>query len=142
MTMPMTEAQLDMVTTMHECMFRRLNSLEMLYKGGQRAVDKFMVSGLVGLEKRKANALQKAKGQDSSGGGENGGGGGSGASRRLQRRSGGGQQYGQQFGNPAPTSTQTPGNMFFGPRQQQQQGIKCGKCSRFGHRTEDCKSSG
>jgi hypothetical protein len=33
----------------------------MLHKGGQRAVDEFMSSGLHGLEKRKANALQKAK---------------------------------------------------------------------------------
>jgi hypothetical protein len=67
-TMPMTEAQLDMVTTMHESMFRRLNALEMLHKGGQRAVDEFMSSGLVGLEKRKANVLQKVKRQDFSGG--------------------------------------------------------------------------
>jgi hypothetical protein len=67
-TMPMTEAQLEMVTTMHESMFCRFNALEMLHKGGQRAVDEFMSSGLVGLEKRKANALQKAKRQDFSGG--------------------------------------------------------------------------
>jgi hypothetical protein len=30
-TMTMTEAQLDMVTTMHESMFRCLNALEMLH---------------------------------------------------------------------------------------------------------------
>jgi hypothetical protein len=33
-TMSMSEAQLDMVSSMHECMFRRLNALEMLHKGG------------------------------------------------------------------------------------------------------------
>jgi hypothetical protein len=57
-TMPMTEGQLDMVSAMHEAMFRQLNALEMLHKGGQRAVDEFLSSGLHGLEKRKANALQ------------------------------------------------------------------------------------
>jgi hypothetical protein len=41
-TMPMTEAQLDMFTTMHDSMFRRLNALEMLHKGGQRAVDELL----------------------------------------------------------------------------------------------------
>jgi hypothetical protein len=35
----------------------------MLHKSGQHAVDKFMSSGLHGLEKKKANALQKAKRQ-------------------------------------------------------------------------------
>jgi hypothetical protein len=88
-TMLMTEAQLDMVTTMHESMFRRLNALEMLHKGGQRAVDEFMSSGLVGLEKRKANALQKAKRQDFSGGA---GGNGS-AAKQRQRRAGGGPPF-------------------------------------------------
>jgi hypothetical protein len=57
-TMPMTEGQLDMVSAMHEAMFRQLNALEMLHKGGQRAVDELLSSGLHGLEKRKANALQ------------------------------------------------------------------------------------
>jgi hypothetical protein len=99
-TMPMTEAQLDMVTTMHESMFCRLNALEMLHKGGQRAVDEFMSSELVGLEKRKANAV------------------------------------------PAPSSTQTLGQAFSAPRQQQQQqqGIKCNKCHWFGHKMENCQS--
>jgi hypothetical protein len=68
-TMPMTESQLDMITTMHEEMFRRLNALKMLYKGGQRAVDEFNASRLVGLEKRKANALLKAKRGNPKGGG-------------------------------------------------------------------------
>jgi hypothetical protein len=40
-TMPMSETHLNMVTSMHETMMRRLNALEVLYKGGQRAVDKF-----------------------------------------------------------------------------------------------------
>jgi hypothetical protein len=83
-TMPMTEAQLNMVTTMHESMFCRLNALEMLHKGGQRAVDEFMSSGLVGLEKRKANALQKGKRQNFCGGA---GGNGS-AAKQRQRRAG------------------------------------------------------
>jgi hypothetical protein len=34
-TMPMSEAQLDMVAAMHEAMFHRLNALEMLHKGGK-----------------------------------------------------------------------------------------------------------
>jgi hypothetical protein len=134
-TMPMSEAQLDMVSSMHECMFRRLNALEMLHKGGQRAVDEFMSSGLHGLEKRKANALQKAKRAEPQSGG--GGGGGGSAARRRARRSG----SGQAFGNPAPSATQTLGQAFNPPRQQQQQqGLKCGKCSRFGHKTADCLS--
>jgi hypothetical protein len=33
--MPMTEGQLEMVSAMHEAMFRRLNTLEMLHKGGR-----------------------------------------------------------------------------------------------------------
>jgi hypothetical protein len=60
-TMSMTEGQLDMVSAMHEAIFRQINALEMLHKGGQRSVDKFISSGLHGLEKRKANTLQKAK---------------------------------------------------------------------------------
>jgi hypothetical protein len=136
-TMPMTEAQLDMVTTMHESMFRRLNALEMLHKGGQRAVDEFMSSGLVGLEKRKATALQKAKRQDFSGGA----GGNRSAAKQRQRRAGGGPPFGNSFGNPAPSSTQTLGQAFSTPRQQQQQqpGIKCNKCHRFGHKMENCQ---
>jgi hypothetical protein len=134
-TMPMTEAQLDMVTTMHKSMFCRLNALEMLHKGGQRAVDEFKSSGLVGLEKRKANALQKAKRQDFSGGA-----GGNGlATKQRQRRAGGGPPFGNSFGNPAPSLTQTLGQAFSAPRQQQQQGIKCNKCHRFGHKMKNCQ---
>jgi hypothetical protein len=89
-TMPMTEAQLDMFTTMHDSMFQRLNALEMLHKGGHRAVDEFTASGLHGLEKRKANALQKAKRanpNDSGGGGDN-----SNQARRRAQRAGGSMQ--------------------------------------------------
>jgi hypothetical protein len=144
-TMPMTKAQLDMITVMHEALFCCLNALEMLYKGRQRAVDEFNGSGLVGLEKRKANALAKAKRNYFSGGG--GGGGGSSGSggpspRRQARRSGGGGGASSSLGNPAPTATHKPGQAFNAPRQQQQQGTKCGKCSRLGHRTEDCFSKG
>jgi hypothetical protein len=142
-TMPMTEAQLNMITVMHEALFCRLNALEMLYKGVQRAVDEFNASGLVGLVKRKANVLTKAKRNDFSGGGGGGSGGGGGPSpRRRARRSGGGGGASSSFGNPAPTATHTPGQAFNSPRQQQQQGTKCGKCSRFGHRTKDCFNKG
>jgi uncharacterized iron-regulated protein len=55
----MTEAQLDMVTAMHETMWRRLNALEVFYKGGQRAVDEFNKSTLTGIEKTKANAIRR-----------------------------------------------------------------------------------
>jgi hypothetical protein len=136
-TMPMSEVHLDMFTTMHDSMSRRLNALEMLHKGGQRAVDEFTAPGLHGLEKRKANALQKAKRaspNDSGGGG--GGGNGNRAGRRARQAAGG------FLGNLAPSSTQTPGQAFNAPRQQQQQpqGLKCGKCYKLGHRTEDCRS--
>jgi hypothetical protein len=134
-TMPMSEPQLDMISSMHKSMLRRHNALEMLHKGGQRAVDEFMLSGLHGLEKRKANALQKAKRAEP----QNCGGSGGNAARRRARTSGGGLA----FGNPAPSATQTLGQALNVPRQQQQQqGLKCGKCSRFGHNTADYLSAG
>jgi hypothetical protein len=106
----------------------------MLHKGGQRAVNEFTASRLHGLEKRKANALQKAKRANPNNGGN------SNQARRRARRAGGG--YAGFSGNPAPSSTQTPGQVFSAPRQQQQQpqGLKCGKCHKMGHRTEDCRS--
>jgi hypothetical protein len=60
-TMPMSEAQLDMVSTMLETMTRRLNALEVLFKGGQKAVDEFMSSTMTGIEKLKSSAILKAK---------------------------------------------------------------------------------
>jgi hypothetical protein len=111
----------------------------MLHKGGQRAVDELIASGLHGLEKRKANALQKAKRANPNDGVGGGGGGGNGnQARRRARRAGGGGFS----GNPAPSSTQTLGQAFNAPRQQQQQpqGLKCGKCHKLGHRTKDCRS--
>jgi hypothetical protein len=59
-TMPMSETHLDMVTSMHETMTQSLNTPEVLYKGGQRAVDEFTSSLLRGMEKLKASALAKA----------------------------------------------------------------------------------
>jgi hypothetical protein len=141
-TLPMTEGQLDMVSAMHKVMFRQLNALEMLHKGGQRAVDEFMSSGLHGLEKRKANALQKAKRSNDSGSGGGGGsgyGGGSGNTPRRRAQLAGG---GPAFSNQAPQATQTLGQAFQALRQQQQQGVKCGKCNRFNHKTEDCRMTG
>jgi hypothetical protein len=87
-TMPMSEIHLDMFTTKHDSMSRCLNALEMLHKGGQRAVDEFTASGLHGLEKRKANALQKAK-RASPNDGSGGGGNASRAGRRARRAKGG-----------------------------------------------------
>jgi hypothetical protein len=59
-TVPLSDANLDMVTSMHETMLRRLNALEVLYKGGLRAVDNFNYSTLTGMERKKANAILKA----------------------------------------------------------------------------------
>jgi hypothetical protein len=50
-----------MLTNMHETMMRRLNALDVFYKEGQRAVDKFMKSSLTGIERSKANALYKTR---------------------------------------------------------------------------------
>jgi uncharacterized membrane protein YgcG len=128
-TMPMSEDQLDMITTMHNTMMRRLNALEVFHKGGQRAVDEFMSSSLTGMEKLKSAAISKAKRssdnfngparkQNSRGGGGCGGGGGGGSV------SGGSQSHGgnQNSGGPPPS------------------GIQCNKCKCFGHKTADCKS--
>jgi hypothetical protein len=66
---------------MHETMIRRLHALEVLHKGGQRAVDAFMSGTLTGMEKQKAAAIEKAK-RGNNGGGSN--------SRKRSRRGGGG----------------------------------------------------
>jgi uncharacterized membrane protein YgcG len=132
-TMPMSEDQLDMIKTMHDTMMRRLNALEVLHKGGQKAVDEFMSSSLTGMEKLKSAAISKAKRSSynfngparkrnrrggGGGGGRGGGGGGS--------ASGGGQSHGgnQNSGGPRPS------------------GIQCKNCKCFGHKTADCTSQG
>jgi hypothetical protein len=46
---------------MHETMMRRLNALDVFYKGGQRAVEEFMKLSLTGIERSKANAPYKAR---------------------------------------------------------------------------------
>jgi uncharacterized membrane protein YgcG len=79
-SMPMTEIQLDMITTMHETMMRRLNALDVFYKGGQGAVDEFMKTSLTGIERSKANALYKARSLQPT----------TGPSRKRNRQSGGG----------------------------------------------------
>jgi uncharacterized iron-regulated protein len=56
----MSEAQLNMITAMHETMWRRLNTLEVFFRGGQRAVDEFNKSTLTSIEKTKAIAIAKA----------------------------------------------------------------------------------
>jgi hypothetical protein len=125
-TMPMSEDQLDMITTMHDTMIQRLNALEVLHKGGQRAVDEFMSSSLTGMEKLKSAAISKAKrssdnfnGPARKGNCRDGGGG-------CGFASGGGQSHGgnQNSGGPRPS------------------GIQCEKCKRFRHKTADCKSQG
>jgi hypothetical protein len=133
-TMPMSEAQLDMVTTMHGTMLRHLNALEVLHKGGQRAVDAFMSGTLTGVEKQKAAAIEKAKrGNDS----------GSGPSRKRSRRGGGGSGNG--VGGTAYASGGAPsggggggyqGNQNFNPGPP---AIKCMKCNRIGHKPKDCR---
>jgi hypothetical protein len=123
-----------MITTMPDTMMRRLNALEVLHKGGQRAVDEFRSSSLTGMEKLKSAAILKAKrlsdnfngparkqNRRCGSGGSGGGGGGGGGSA-----SGGGQSHG--------------GNQNSGGSHPS--GIQCKKCKRFGHKTADCKSQG
>jgi hypothetical protein len=102
-TVPLSDANLDMVTSMHETTLRRQNALEVLYKGGQRAVDEFNNPTLTGMEQKKANAILKAKRSFDLNGQKgpkrtqrgSGGGGGGGAASTLS--SSGGQQGGQNF---------------------------------------------
>jgi hypothetical protein len=65
---------------MHNVMIRRLNALDVLFKGGQKAVDEFMSSTLTGMEKLKSAALQKSKRASDS----------SGMSKKRSRQGGGG----------------------------------------------------
>jgi hypothetical protein len=88
-TIPMSETLLDVLSSTRDLMLRSLNTLEMLYKGRLRAVDKFMSSTLTGLARTKANALQKAKKSSVS------------APARKQTRRGGGSGGGYQ-GNRGP----------------------------------------
>jgi hypothetical protein len=136
-TMPMSEAHLDMMTTMHETMMRRLKALEVLYKGGQKAVDEFTSSSLTGKEKLKAAAVAKAKKSSEGGGGGgnnrkrqrrgNGGGGGAGGGGSTNQTSGAGGSFG---GGNAPRDGNGGGN-----------GPTCAKCKRYGHKIEDCRSA-
>jgi hypothetical protein len=123
-TMPMSETHLDMVTTMHETMTQRLNALDVLYKGGQTAVDEYMSLTATGVDKKKSMAIAKGKRAQPTGGG-----GGGGNFRKRARRGTGGQ-------NQPPAAAAGGG----GSQQQpfQKTGLKCGKCNRFGHKTEDC----
>lgn len=123
-TLPMSETHLDMISTMHETMTQRLNALDVLYKGGQRAVDEYMSLTATGVDKKKSMAIAKGKKADP----PSGGGGGGPRAKRSRRGGGNGAQN-------AP-ATSTGG----GGQQQpfQKSGLKCGKCNKFGHRTEDC----
>jgi hypothetical protein len=138
-TMPMSEAQLDMVSTMLETMTQCLNALEVLFKGRQKAVDEFMSSTMTGIEKLKSSAISKAKrSSDNSNGpprkqGRRGGGGGRGGGGLLT--SGGGPQTGG--GNQGGRQNFGGGQNFNGPPRPP--GIQCGKCKRFGHKTDNCQ---
>jgi uncharacterized membrane protein YgcG len=136
-TMPMNNAQLDMISSMHEAMFRRLNALDVLFRGGQLAVDAFTTSGLTGVEKRKAAAIASAKkaepNQPSGKRARQGRGGGSG---------GGGGYAGQASNGGGNSSWQSSGGGGGAPQGkspfQQKPRVQCGKCRKFSHATENC----
>jgi hypothetical protein len=86
-TMRISDGQLDIMTSMHVSMTRRLDALEVFHKGGQKAADKFLVSTLTGMDKLKSNAIAKSRRNDGGGGG---GGGGSGNQNKRKRCGGGG----------------------------------------------------
>jgi hypothetical protein len=87
-TWPMSETQLDAVTsTVHEMMLRRLDALDVLHKGGQKALDKFMGMTLTGMERKKALAIAKGKKSEVWNNGNNWN---NGPSRKRARRGGGG----------------------------------------------------
>jgi uncharacterized membrane protein YgcG len=135
-TWPMSEAQLDAVTSVHEMMLRRLDALDVLHKGGQKAVDEFMGMTLTGMERKKALAIAKGKKSKVWNNGNNG------PSRKRARRGGGsgaGSGGGVSVGGGASGSGggggQQNAQSFQGsPRQ----GLVSGKCKGFGHKTEDC----
>jgi hypothetical protein len=136
----MSETQLDTVTSVHEMMLRMLDALDVLHKGGQKAVDEFMRMTCTGMERKKALAIAKGKKSEvwnnknngnngplrkrprPGGGGGAGPGGGVSVGRGASGSGGGGggQQNAQSFQG--------------GPKQ----GLVCGKCKGFGHKTKDC----
>jgi hypothetical protein len=131
-----------MVTTMHETMIRRLQALEVLHKGGQRAVDAFMSGTLTGMEKQKAEAIKKVKRGNDGGNsrkrsrsGGNGGVGGAGGGDGTALAPGGGSLSGGGGGGGYQGGRNFQGNQNFNARPP---GIKCDKCNCFGHKTEDC----
>jgi hypothetical protein len=128
-TMPKTEIQLDMLTSMHETMMRRLNALDVFYKGGQRAVDEFMKSSLTGIERSEANALYKAKSTQPQGNPNN---------RKRGRHSGSGPAATAKSGRGGAVVQQQHQGGYGPPRN----GVKYPKCNCFGHKAEECTSRG
>jgi uncharacterized membrane protein YgcG len=135
-TWPMSETQLDA-----NMMLRRLDALDVLHKGGQKAVDKFMGMTHTGMERKKASAIAKGKKSEVWNNGNNGN---NGPSRKRARRGGGGgagSGRGVSIGGGASGSgggggrKQNAQSFQGGPRQ----GLVCGKCKGFGHKTEDCR---
>jgi hypothetical protein len=112
-TMPMNNAQLDMISAIHEAMFRRLNALDVLFRGGQLAVDAFTTSGLTGVKKRKAAAIASAKkaepNQPSGKRARQGRGGGGGGGYARQSSKGGGNSSRQLSGGRG----RSPGTIAF-----------------------------
>jgi hypothetical protein len=118
----------------HNMMIRQLNALEVLFRGGQRAVDEFMSSTLTDMEKLKLVAISKAKrGADGNGGpprkrnrlGGGGGGGGGGPGGGSGGPGGGGGGGGQSYAFGG--SSAGRGGQNNGPRP----GMKCKKMESF-----------
>jgi uncharacterized membrane protein YgcG len=133
-TMPMNNAKLDMISAMHGAMFRRLNVLDVLFRGGQLAVDAFTTSGLTGVEKRKGAAIASAKKAEPNQP--------SGKRARQGRDGGGGGYAGQSSNGGGNSSRQSSGGGGGAPQGQspfqQKPRVQCGKCRKFGHATENC----
>jgi uncharacterized membrane protein YgcG len=137
-TWPMSEAQLDAVTSVHEMMMRRLDALDVLHKGGQKAVDEFMGMTLTGMERKKALAIAKGKKSEVWSNGINAN---NGPSRKRARRGGGGSAgsggeviVGGGASGSGGGGQQNAQSFQGGPRQ----GLVCSKCKGFEHKTEDC----
>jgi uncharacterized membrane protein YgcG len=133
-TMPMSNAQLYMISAMHEAMFRRLNALDVLFRGGQLAVYAFTTSGLTGVEKRKAAAIASAKKAEPNQP--------SGKRARRGRGGCGGGYAGQTSNGGGNSSRQSSGGGGGAPQGQspfqQKPRVQCRKCRKFGHATENC----